>query len=90
MRVIGDKINTDYEWAQARIRARGNEGGTADVYTKFSQDTEFIMIGAESKEWSLSNFETHSTERGILAIQQQATQTRLQFLNEYMRVQSSS
>ena len=46
MRVIGDKINTDYEWAQARIRARGNEGGTADVYTKFSQDTEFIMIGA--------------------------------------------
>jgi hypothetical protein len=96
LRVFGDLFNTSSEWNQAILRARGNDGGNKTVYTDFSPDAELIIIGEKTQEYALTQaealaqggdrpvFQDMAEERGKIAVQKQATQTRLQFLNEFM------
>ncbi|MBP6993816.1 hypothetical protein KBB12_01065, partial [Candidatus Woesebacteria bacterium] len=84
LRVFGDNFTQSSEWNQAMLRARGNEGGTKTVYTDFTPDAELIIIGETRQELSLEQFQVLAETNGKIAIQKQATQTRLQFLNEFM------
>ena len=89
LRVIGDRSNTSSEWYQALIRARGNEGGTADVYSAFAKDAEFVVIGDTGRQLELTGeFRTMADANATLEIQRRGTSTRLQYLNEFLRAKS--